>query len=30
VPLANAVPLAILEQALQIQWFKPLAKVINI
>src|SRR5215831_8471077 len=30
VPLADAVPLAILEQALHIQGFKPLAKIINI
>ena len=30
VPLADAVTLAILEQTLHIQWFKPLAKIINI
>jgi hypothetical protein len=30
VPLADAVTLAILEQALHIPWFKPLAKIINI
>ena len=30
VPLADAVPLALLEQALHIQWCKPLAKIITI